>query len=177
MKKIVSVVFPAMVILCFFMIIIWFQHHNFYRDWEFEYYIEQFCRGERVDGNKIIETLGEPLEIEYSHYEDMPSEPVVYITLYYDGYMFGILDDSLSGSIVMICVTKPGVIKMRSGIDVGSGKDDVGRAYKYERDMIGEYGFILGKDHEIADGGGTWISMDFDQLTGCIKEITITDGL
>lgn len=104
------------------------------------------------------------------------SQRVAYITICYDGYGFGIHSDSLSGQVVMLQITEPGIIKLRDGIDIGTSKNAADTAYQHEKKMSGHYGFIFGKDHEVADWGGTWLFLELDSGDEIIC-IEITDGL
>ncbi|WP_434693791.1 hypothetical protein [Hungatella sp. SB206] len=151
--------------------------HNFYRDREFNYYIGQFgLNGRFVSGDDVIAQLGNPEEIRYFFRNDDPKDQLDYILLNYGAYDFGILGDSVEGTIVKIGVKAPGIIHLRGSLDIGSDKNEADRVYRYERIMKGEYGFILGKDHVIADGGGIWISLNLDEEEK-ITNIVITDGL
>ena len=151
--------------------------HNFYRDRKFDYYMNQFgLRGRFVGGDDVIAQLGEPEEIQYLYRNDDPEDQIDYILLNYGSYDFGILGGSVEGTIVKIGVKAPGVIHLRGRLDIGSDKSEAERLYRRERSMSGDYGFILGKDHVIKDGGGIWISFELDGEEK-ITDIVITDGL
>lgn len=151
--------------------------HNFYRDRKFEYYMKQFgLKGRFFSGDDVIAQLGEPDEIQYSYRNDNPEDQIDYILLDYGSYDFGILGGSVKGTIAKIGVKAPGGIHLRRRLDIGSDKSEAERVYHNERSMSGDYGFILGKDHVIRDGGGIWISFDLDKEEK-ITDIVITNGL
>lgn len=177
MKQAAPVIVLAVILIFLLCMLVKYWRHNFYRDWEFDYYMKQFAPQGAMNGEQLMDILGEPLNIEYLKDDDNPSPDTVYIKLHYDGYAFGILGDSLEAQIVMIHVRKPGIIKLRNHLDIGSQKSKADAAYRYEKKIVDTYGFILGNDHETADGGGTWIFLYTDQDSEYISEIVITDGL
>lgn len=127
-------------------------------------------------GEDAIKVYGTPKGTEHS-YNCYPNgeRHLVYITLYYDGFSFGILDDDLTGSICKLSVDKPGLPPLRDGIDIGASRQAVERAYS-DAPLSTEGGEYYLKYEDEIPWEGIWIFPVYDE-NDILVQFDVTDGL
>lgn len=127
-------------------------------------------------GEDTIRVYGTPKgsEYDYNCYQN-GERHLVYITLYYDGFSFGILDDDLAGSICKLTVEKPGLLPLRGGIDIGASRAEVERSYSDAPLATEGDAYYLTYKDEIS-WEGIWIFPVYDE-NDILVQFDVTDGL
>lgn len=127
-------------------------------------------------GEDAIRVYGTPKGSAYDYNYDRNGERcLVHITLYYDGFSFGILDDDLTGSICKLSVDKPGLLPLRYGIDIGSPRYAVELAYFDTPKSTEGDAYYLKYRNEIP-WEGIWIFPVYDE-NDVLVQFSVTDGL
>lgn len=147
---------------------------NFHDQREFEWYTRHFHYVKT--GEDAIRVYGTPKGTEYSYSSDRQGKSYIsYITLYYDGFSFGILGSDETRHICKIAIDKPGLLPLRYRIDIGSPRYAVELAYFDAPKSTEGDAYYLKHRNEIS-WEGIWIFPVYDE-NNVLVQFDVTDGL